>query len=182
MIYADHLQRAAARSRSLGYPAAISAGVALPDAVIGAAIEGLADLRAVFAARLSSQGCDMSLECARMTLAALPRFVAATGQTPIVTLGSVAFDRMPILYADVENLRELRRRACYHVWWSFDDVQIIDLTLLAHLALLKSDAPPPMMPVVGAPQHHARIRWRPYLIGESLVADLVSDVLQAAER
>lgn len=180
MIYADHLQRAAARTTALGHAAPVGMDSALPNAAVLAAIAGMSDLLGPAAATLARPGCDISLECARLALAALPRFMAATGCSPTLTLGSVAYDGVPILSADVENIRELRQRACYHVWWSLADLQVIDLTLLAHLALLHNPAPPEMVPVVGAPGRVARIRWRPYLLGESVFRELLADDTSAA--
>ena len=175
MIYADHLQRAAARTRALGHEVAEGTADALALDDVRDALGALADLIGVLPATLAHPGCDISLECARLALTALPRFAQATGCRPVITLGSVAYDGVPILSADVENIRELRQRACYHVWWSLADTQVIDLTLMAQLALLHKPGLPAMLPIVGAPDHHARIRWRPYLLGETLVRSLVDD-------
>lgn len=173
MIYADHLLRAAERTRALGFALPSGAGAAPPVATVLAAIEGLADLHDALAASLARAECDISLECARLVLAALPRLAAASGSAPLITVGSVACDGVPVLCADVENLGELRRRACYHVWLSFKDEQVVDLTMMAQLALLQRPAAPRIEPIVGPFHQISRVRWRPYLIGEAIVAALV---------
>lgn len=175
MIYADHLQRAAARTRALGHEVADGTAAALAPDDVRDALGALADLTCVLPATLAHPGCDISLACARLALATVPRFAQATGCRPIITLGSVAYNGVPILCADVENIRALRQRACYHVWWSLGDAQVIDLTLMAQLALLHKPGLLAMLPVVGAPDQHARIRWRPYLLGEPLVRELLDD-------
>ena len=175
MIYADHLQRAAARTRALGHEVADGTADALAPDDVRDALAALADLIGGLPARLARADCDVSLECTRLALAALPRFAQATGCRPIITLGSVAYNGVPILCADVENIRALRQRSCYHVWWSLGDAQVIDLTLMAQLALLHKPGLPAMLPIVGAPDQHARIQWRPYLLGETLLRALVND-------
>ena len=182
MNYDKQLQRARARTVALGYCAA-PACAAEPVAVkpLFEAIDSFAVARQALARRIARPaGCDVAAECARLVLACTAPFNDAIGRRATLTLGSVDYHGTQILRADLDDVAELRRRACYHVWWSLGAEQIVDLTLMAHLALLKGGQPRTIVPLVGAPAAFAAIRWHPHLTGEAVITALTGAVTCAA--
>lgn len=185
MAYSEYLRSAYVRTRALGLPAeTIRHGAApIPFQTLLDAVWGCADLTKQLAREISTfSTCDVALKCAALSLAAKPRFERAVQREVVLTLGSVEYQGIPILSADIEDVQEIRRRANYHVWWSLGAGQIVDITLMVHLALLKNASPPTILPIIGSPDEIPQIKWRPYLIGGALVKALTSEPYPALTR
>ncbi|WLI91004.1 hypothetical protein Q4S45_07765 [Massilia sp. R2A-15] len=178
MAYSEYLHSAYARTRALGIPAeTIRHGAGpIPVETLFDAVGGLADLTRQLAKGIStSSTCDVALECATVSVAAKPRFERAIQREIVLTLGSAEYQGIPILSADIEDIQEIRRRANYHVWWSLGAGQIVDMTLMVHLALLKNATPPRILPIIGSPDDIPQIKWRPYLVGSAVLEALTSE-------
>lgn len=170
MAYSELLRTACVRTKALGYGAPSIRDRSLPVELLFAALRETADIGKLLAERIGSPASgDLARACATLALELRPRFERAIGCGVVPTLGSVDYDGIRILSCDSEDLDLARRRACYHVWWSVGASQVVDITLMAHLALLKEAMPPRILPIVGAPDDIPLIAWRPHLVGEAVV-------------
>lgn len=175
MSYANQMQGAHARTIALGLAAPqMRTGPHIDVAHLFRSVRALdGDSKALAIALATPSQCDVALACARFMLASTAAFQHALGHQATLTVGSMQYDGMRMLSADSGDPQEIRRRASYHLWWSLDSGQIVDMTLSAHLALLKG-ASPAISPLVGVPANMPQFEWQPWLVGEAVVRQLVN--------
>jgi hypothetical protein len=172
MPYWDTLRLAMARTKAMG----------LVDGTVGAINPPIASGRLLAAAiemniRMSParDNANLAGECASICLRTKSAFEHLIGAPVLLTLGSIVFEGVPLLSIPSADLDEIKRHANYHVWWTLGSGQVVDITLMVHLALLKEAEAESILPLIGSPDQIDQIKWIPFLIGERPIRQLLSE-------
>lgn len=121
---------------------------------------------------------EIGLRCAPVHVALKPVVEEVLGCMSLLTLGAVQYGDDIFFSPTTTDIDALALSGGYHVWLTLPSCEIIDLTLTSALYLKKGlDRSAAGVPLMMHAESQPRMRWSPFLVGDDVLARLLSHFL-----
>ncbi|WP_373991416.1 hypothetical protein [Duganella sp. BuS-21] len=117
---------------------------------------------------------DIGLQCAGVNWKMKSKFEQIIQNKVLLTLGSIKVAGDPIFEMETLDLLKLRTSGRYHVWWSLQSGEIVDITFATSMLIKQGGDLSKAVPLAGFPEQFPKVEWIPKLVGDKAIHQLLS--------
>lgn len=108
---------------------------------------------------------EIAFKCGQVSRAMQSHLERVTGQSSMLTIGTVSVKGTPLWEVDEDRLLQKKAGGSYHVWLTLPSMEIIDFTLNVSLRVQRGVRLDGVQPIFGNPDSTPNYSWEPILVG-----------------